>query len=131
MWVDGALVQISKVAPGQKVGRLNSSSQAMCSQQIESIEEHEGMFPDCYDIALESGNHMSVVGSHLFLVDSGQWIAAHNLTTGSILQSLGGPIIVKSIMKRQAPFVGTVYNLRVKSADRYFIGEHGIIVRDY
>ncbi|MHC4558587.1 MAG: hypothetical protein ACYS80_14940 [Planctomycetota bacterium] len=131
VWVDGALVQISKVTPGQKVGRFNCSSQAVCSQQIESIEEHEGMFPDCYDIVLESGKRVSVVGSHLFLVDSGQWIAAHNLRTGSILQSLGGPIIVKSIAKRQTPFVGTVYNLRVKSADQYFIGEHGIVVRDY
>jgi hypothetical protein len=131
VWVDGTLMQISKVTLGQKVGRPNSSSRAVCSQQIESIEEHEGIFPDCYDIVLESGKRVRVVGSHLFLVDSGQWVAAHNLRTGSILQSLGGPILVKSIMKRQTPFVGTVYNLKVKNADWYFIGEHGIIVRDY
>jgi hypothetical protein len=131
VWADGTLVQISKVTAGQKVGRFNSSGQPVCSQQIESIEKHAGTFPACYDIVLESGNRFSVVGSHLFLVDSGQWMAVHNLRTGSILQSLDGPIIVKRIMKRRTPLVGTVYNLRVKGAGRYFIGEHGIIVRDH
>jgi hypothetical protein len=131
VWADGTLVQISKVAPGQRLGRLNSSGQPACSQQIESIEEHEGIFPDCYDIVLESGHQISVVGSHPFLTDSGQWISVHNLRAGSILQSLDGLIVVKSIMKRRTPFVGTVYNLRVKGADRYFIGEHGAIARDH
>jgi hypothetical protein len=131
VWADGALVQISKVAPGQKVGRPNNSGRAPCSQQIESIQEHEGTFPDCYDLLLESGNQISIVGSHLFLVDPGRWIAVQNLRTGSILQSLDGPVIVKSVVRRRTPFVGTVYNLKINSTNRYFISEHGIIVRDH
>jgi hypothetical protein len=28
-------------------------------------------------------------------------------------------------------FVGKVYNLKVKDGDRYFVGEDGVVVRDW
>ncbi len=136
VWINGALVQISRVAAGQNVGKPDGAAVALCVEkpaslkQIERVQEHEGTF-ECYDIVLESGNRISVASSHLFLVDSGQWIRVQNLRSGSKLQSLKSPISIKSIVKRAMPFVGKVYNLKVKGGERYFVGKDGVIVRDW
>jgi hypothetical protein len=55
----------------------------------------------------------------------------HELTHGSRLQSFNGPIAIESVVKRTTPLVGKVYNLKIKDSDRYFVGNDGVIVRDY
>jgi len=130
VWVDGALLQISKVAAGQTVGRFNCVAVTASPEQIETVQEHEGTF-ECRDIVLENGNAIGVVSSHYFLLDNGQWVAAPDLKSGLKLQSSNGPIGIKSVVKRAMPLVGKVYNLKVKSSNRYLVGEDGVIVRDY
>ncbi len=139
VWADGALVQISKVLPGQMVQkplstRTMSYLQAeICSRQIEGINVHnesEGAW-DCYDVVLETGNCISVADSHYFLLDSGKWALVQELRSGSKLVSLDGPIVVKSVTKRPMPCVGKVYNLKVKDSDRYLVGKDGVVVRDW
>jgi hypothetical protein len=56
---------------------------------------------------------------------------ATKLRSGLKLKSLNGPIGIKYVAKRTMPFVGKVYNLKVKSSDQYLVGEDGIVVRDY
>jgi len=140
VWINGALVQISRVAAGQNVGKLVSASPATCLavapslKAIEEIEAHpaEEVGPlDCYDIALESGNSITVVNMHFVLTDAGQWVDIRDLTSGSKLMSINGPITVTSVVKRATPFVGTSYNLKVKGSERYFVGKDGVIVRDW
>jgi prepilin-type N-terminal cleavage/methylation domain-containing protein len=127
VWVDGALVQISKVTAGQTVGRVNCIAIA---EQIEKIEEHEGTF-ECRDIVLENGNRISVVAAHCFMLDSGRWVAAQNLRSGLRLKSLNGSVGIRSVVKRAVPFVGKVYNLKVKDSEKYLVGEDGVVVRDW
>jgi len=103
VWIDGALVQISKVAAGQKVGCLATA------KQIEKVQVHEGTF-DYRDITLETGNRISVVDAHCFMLDSGQWVAA---------------------LTRTMPFVGKVFNLKVSGSDQYMVGKDGVVVRDF
>ena len=62
---------------------------------------------------------------------SGRWIAAPDLTSGHRLKSSNGPIRVKSVVKRATPFVGKVYNLKIKNSDWYLVGKDGIVVRDW
>jgi hypothetical protein len=128
VWVDGALVQISKVAIGQTVGKVTCL--ATVPMQIEKLVEHEGAFV-CRDITLENGNRISVVDSHRFLLSSGQWKAAQNLQSGMKLKSLNGTVAIKSVVKRAVPFVGKVYNLKVKDGEKYLVGEDGVVVRDW
>jgi len=130
VWVNGALVQISNVVSGQMVGKSHCDLATDCLGQIETIEEHEGTF-ECRDIVLESGNRISVVDVHCFLLDSGQWIAAQDLRSGLRLKTLNGKVGIKSVSTRAAPFVGKVYNLKIKGADQYFAGKDRLIVRDY
>lgn len=130
VWVDGSLVQISMVVAGQMVGKLNCLAATVSLEQIETVQEHEGTF-ECRDIVLENGNTISVVDSHCFLLDCGQWVAAQDLKSGLKLKSLNGPIGIRSVAKRATPFVGKVYNLKIKYSDRYFVGNDGVIVRDY
>ena len=130
VWVNGALVQISDVVPGQMAGELHCGPATDCLERIETVEEHEGTF-ECRDIVLESGNRISVVDAHCFMLDSGQWIAAQDLKIGLRLKTLNGTVGIKSVAIRAAPFVGKVYNLKVKSSDRYIVGKDGVIVRDY
>jgi prepilin-type N-terminal cleavage/methylation domain-containing protein/prepilin-type processing-associated H-X9-DG protein len=130
VWVDGALLQISKVVAGQRVGRFNCVAVTASPEQIETVQEHEGTF-ECRDIVLESGNAIGVVSSHYFLLDNGQWVAAPNLKSGLKLKSLNGPIGIKSVVKRAMPFVGKVYNLKVKSSNQYLVGRDAVVVRDY
>ncbi len=130
VWVDGALVKISKVVPGQTVGKLHCAALTACLKQIEKVEEHEGAF-ECHDIVLENGNCISVVAAHCFMLDFGRWIPAQDLRSGLKLKSLNGSVGIKSVVKRAVPFVGKVYNLKVKDGDRYLVGEDGVVVRDW
>jgi hypothetical protein len=97
---------------------------------IEAVGEHEGTF-ECRDIVLETGNCISVVDAHCFMLDSRQWIAAQDLRSGLRLKTLSGTVGVKSVATRAAPFVGKVYNLKITGADRYLVSEDAVIVRDY
>ncbi|MCP4263529.1 MAG: hypothetical protein GY774_39385, partial [Planctomycetes bacterium] len=125
VWVDGKLVQISKVTTDQTVGKQ------LCGLwSLEQVEEHEGTF-ECRDIELESGNSIGVVDAHCFMLDSGQWMAAQNLTSGLRLKTLTGTVVIKSVTKRAMPYTGKVYNLKVKSSDQYIAGKDMVVVRDY
>jgi hypothetical protein len=126
--VDGSLVQISKVTTGQTVGKTKCLAGA--TEQIEAVQEHEGTF-ECRDIALENGNTISVVDSHCFMLDNGQWIAAQDLKAGLKLKSSNGPVGIKSVTMRSQPYVGKVYNLKIRNSDQYMVGNDGVFVRDF
>ena len=123
VWINGSTVQISKVASGQTINALAATT-------IEKLEEHEGTF-ECRDIVLESGNCISVVESHLFMLESGQWVTAQQLRSGMNLKTMNGTIGVKSVTTRAMPYVGKVYNVKINSSDRYMVGKDAVIVRDY
>ena len=124
--VDGALVQISKVATGQTVGRVFCAS----AEQIEKLEEHEGIW-ECRDITLETGNRINVVDAHCFMLESGRWVAAQNLQSGMRLKTLNGSVAIKSVIVRTIPFIGKVYNLKIENEEQYFVGKDGVVVRDW
>lgn len=130
VWVDGAVAQISKVVPGEMVGKSGCAALQASFGQIEQLEEHVGSF-ECRDIVLESGNIISVVEAHCFMLDSGQWITAQDLKSGLRLKTLDGAVGIKCVKTRAKPFVGKVYNLKLKNSDRYMVGKDGLIVRDY
>jgi len=65
------------------------------------------------------------------MLDSGRWIAAQDLRNGLKLKTLNGAVTIKSVTTRATPFVGKVYNLKVKDSDQYMVGKDGVIVRDY
>jgi len=127
VWVNGKLVQISKVTAGQTVGKVGCLATAV---QIEKLQEHQGTF-ECRDITLENGSRISVVAAHRFMLDSGRWVAAQDLISGLKLKSLNGSVAIRSVVKRAVPFVGKVYNLKVKDSEQYLVGEDGVVVRDW
>ena len=139
VWVDGELVQISRVVPGQMVRKpqsyrtLASLSEKVCSREIYDVTEHNEPERQWqrYDIVLETGNLISVADSHYFLLDSGRWAPVQELTSGSKLVSLEGPVVVGRVVKRTLPCVGKVYNLKVKNSERYLVGKDGVVVRDW
>ena len=96
----------------------------------ERVQEHEGVF-ECYDVLLESGNCISVAERHYFLAESGNWVAVHDLETGTRLQTPRGSIAVVSVTKRPMPYVGKVYNLKIEGSDLYLVGKDAVIVRDH
>ncbi len=126
VWVDGALVQISKVAAGQTVGKVYCAA----AEQVEKLEEWKGAW-ECCDITLESGNCIIVVDSHHFMLESGRWVAAPYLQSGMRLKTLNGSIAIKNVVVRPMPFVGTVYNLKISDSEQYMVGKDGVIVRDF
>ncbi|MGB2862114.1 MAG: SUMF1/EgtB/PvdO family nonheme iron enzyme [Sedimentisphaerales bacterium] len=130
VWANRAVVQISEVARGQTIGKYGCAVPTAAFGQIEEIEEHEGAF-ECREILLDSGNRISVVDAHCFMLDSGQWIAAQDLRGGQRLKTLNGAVIIKRVTTRETPFIGKVYNLKIKSSDQYMVGKDGVIVRDY
>jgi hypothetical protein len=114
VWTDGQCVQISDVS----------------ADWIEEIQEHEGTF-DVRDVVLETGDCISVVDAHCFMLESGKWIAAQNLTSGLTLKTQGGTVTIKSVTLRSTPYTGKVYNLKVKDSDQYMVGKDKVIVRDW
>jgi hypothetical protein len=126
VWIDGTLIPISQVTAVQTAAKV--SCPATATTQIEKVEEHKGTFV-CRDIDLETGNIISVVDAHCFMTESGQWVAAQNLTTSHRLKTLTGIIGIKSITTRC--YTGKVYNLKIQGSDQYMVGEDRVIVRDY
>jgi hypothetical protein len=130
MWIDGGLMQISEVSPGQTPGKDLGTAPSSDRQYVEQVQEHEGTF-ECRDILLETGNSISVVDSHCFMLDAGCWTAAQHLTSSMRLKTLSGSVAIESVRTRDLPYTGKVYNLKVKNSDMYVVGEDGVIVRDY
>jgi prepilin-type N-terminal cleavage/methylation domain-containing protein len=123
VWINNSMVKISKVASGQTINALAATS-------IEKLEVHEGAF-ECRDIMLKSGNCISVVESHLFMLESGAWVKAQQLRSGMNLKTRTGSIAIKSVTTRAMPYTGEVYNVKVNNSDRYMVGKDAVIVRDY
>jgi len=130
VWMDDALVKISEVSQGQIPGKSIHTMPMQWSAYVEQVQEHEGIF-ECRDIILVNGNRISVVDAHCFMLDSGRWIAAQHLTSGLRLRTYGGTIAIQSVIVRAVPYVGKVYNLKIKNSDMYFVGKDAVIVRDY
>jgi len=47
------------------------------------------------------------------------------------LKSLSSKVAVKNVVIRAMPFVGKVYNLKVRNGQQYLVGEDGVVVRDW
>ncbi len=109
-------------------GRFVQIQNVTSSRTIDSVQAHEGTFV-CRDIVLETGNTISVVDAHCFMTDSGQWVAAQNLTTGLRLKTATDTVGIKSITTRS--YTGKVYNLNIRNSDQYMVGKDSVIVRDY
>jgi hypothetical protein len=65
------------------------------------------------------------------MLDSGEWIAAQDLKGGLKLRTKDGAVGIESVTTRATPFVGKVYNLKIKGSNQYMVGKDGVIVRDY
>lgn len=137
IWIEGALVPISKVVSGQRVGRPEGAAPALYlpdstnRQEVERVVEHVETPLACYDIVLETENVITVVDTHYFLTEPERWLVVQELKAGMKLKSLKGPIGIRCVEKRQRPFTDKIYNLNIKDSDRYFVGEDGIVVRDW
>ena len=129
VWIDGVLMPISSVVAGQAIRRSARTVPGELSHQVEKVQEHTGTFV-CRDIILENGNRIGVVGAHCFMLASGKWIAAQNLTSGLSLRTLHGTVGIRSVTVRPAPYTGKVYNLKIKNSDAYTVGKAALIVRD-
>jgi hypothetical protein len=123
VWINGASVQISAAA--QSIGK-----QICGTSSLERVDEHTGTF-DVRDVVLATGNCISVVDAHCFMLASGQWINAQNLTSGMTLKTANGTVGIKSVTLRAMPYVGKVYNLKVEGSDQYTVGQDQVVVRDY
>jgi hypothetical protein len=130
VWIDGVLVPISKVAAGQAVRRSHRTIPGAPLDRVERVQEHTGTF-ECRDIVLENGNRIGVVGAHCFMLASGEWIAAQNLTSGLSLRTLRHTVRIKSVTVRAVPYTGKVYNLKISNSDKYVVGKDAVIVRDF
>ncbi len=131
VWSDGKLVPISRIASGRSINVID------CIKTVEKVQEHNGTFT-LYDILLESGEGVTVAENHYFMTESEQWVSLQNLMTDKMLpcvrtrlKTSKGSVGITSITKRPMPYIGRVYNLKIKGSDRYLIGKDAIIVRDY
>ena len=124
VWIDGTTIAMSKIAAGQDIMYLDISG------KVETVQEHEGTFT-LYDIALESGNFITVAENHYFMSRAGTWLSLHDLKKDGRLKTSKGSVGIKSIRKRQKPYIGRVYNLKIKDSDQYMVGKDAVIVRDY
>ena len=123
VWINGASVQISMAA--QSIG------QQICgTSSLERADEHTGTF-EVRDVILQTGSCISVVDAHCFMLASGQWVAAQNLTSGMQLKTSNGAVGIKSVTLRTTPYTGKVYNLKVEGSDQYTVGQDQVVVRDY
>jgi prepilin-type N-terminal cleavage/methylation domain-containing protein len=128
VWVDGKMVEISKVIAGQKIGKADCAMSTSVS--IKGLEEHGAGMNPCYVMTLESGNSITIVHSHYFMTVSGEWKKIEELSAGMQLQTMNGQITIKSVEKKAMPFVGGSYNLILNGSEQYFVGQDGVVALD-
>jgi len=119
--LDGQLIQISKATAGQVVSM---------GATVEKLQEHTGQSV-IRDIELASGNRIGVVGSHMFMLESGVWMPATKLQSGMVLKTQSGTVGIKSVTVRPELYTGNVYNLKVNNTHQYMVGSDSVIVRDW
>jgi prepilin-type N-terminal cleavage/methylation domain-containing protein len=131
-WVDGQLMPICQVAAGQRAGGCPDPLAAgMSLRQIERVDAHQGTFDHVTTLILENGESLCVVDTHILLLDSGRWVRVEELRAGSVLRTHGASIRVLAALRHSRPYVGTVYNLKVRDSHQYCVGRAGVVVRDY
>ena len=128
VWADGRMVEISKVIAGQKIGKADCAMSI--SGSIKGLEEHGAGIIPCYEMTLESGNSITIVHSHYFKTISGEWKKIEELSAGMQLQTMNGPIAIKSVIKKEKPFLGASYNLMLDGSEQYFVGKDGVAALD-
>ncbi len=128
VWVDGKMMEISKVVTGQKVGKDDCDMSK--SGLVKGLDEHGTGMIECYEMTLESGNSITIINSHYFKTVSGEWKKIEELSAGMQLQTMNGPIAIKSIIKKEKPFVGKSYNLILDGSEQYFVGIDGVVALD-
>jgi prepilin-type N-terminal cleavage/methylation domain-containing protein/prepilin-type processing-associated H-X9-DG protein len=132
VWVDGRLMPIDRVQVGQVAGApCLALAAGDALHPVERVEVHEGPSDGAYTLILENGESLCVVGSHVFLLDSGTWVRLEDLRAGSVLRTHGAPIRVLAALRHSRPYPGTVYNLKIEDSNHYFVGRAGVVVRDY
>jgi prepilin-type N-terminal cleavage/methylation domain-containing protein len=119
--LDGQQIQISKASAGQIVSM---------GATVEKLQEHAGQFV-VRDIELASGNCISVVDSHMFMLESGVWMPATKLQSGMVLKTQSGTVRIMSVTIRPELYTGNVYNLKVNNTHQYMVGNDLVIVRDW
>jgi prepilin-type N-terminal cleavage/methylation domain-containing protein len=132
-WIGGRLMPIAKAAVGDTIAarRCGGMIVAAGAPQIEAVDAHEGVFADSRYVVLETGEMIHVIGSHLFLLDGGTWATVQKLEPGSVLRTMDATVRVAAVLELAEPYIGTVYNLKIKNSDRYLIGRAGVVARDY
>jgi len=119
VWANGALLPISQVASGQTLGN---------NAIVEKLEEHTGTYT-CRDVEFTSGNKISVVEHHYFMLDSGIWVKSVDLRSGMTLRTQNGSAVIKSVSQRD--YAGKVYNIKAANSEQYLVGTDGVVARDW
>ena len=128
VWVDGQMVEIAKVMPGQNVGIMTNAMST--SGSVEGLLEHGTGMNTCYEMTLETGNSLRIVHSHYFMDASGEWKRIDELSAGMQLKTMNGTVTIKSVVKKTMPFLGQSYNLKLNGTDQYFVGQDGVVALD-
>ena len=68
---------------------------------------------------------------HRVIVGWRRWIAAQDLRSGLRLKTSAGTVGVRSVVVRTVPYMGKVYDLKIKNGEQYLVGKDGVIVRDW
>ena len=132
-WVDGRLVPIAAVVPGQVVAPPRARGMVVDTRasEVSGVDEHPGVFSDWRKVILANGECLCVIGTHPFLLDSGLWVSVKDLREGSVLRTVNGSVEVAAVRPQSQPYVGTVYNLKIEDTHCYFVGRTGVVVRDF
>ena len=128
VWVNNKMVEISKVTSGQIIGKADSAMSI--SGSVQGLKEHRPGVNACYVMTLESGNTITIVHSHYFKTVSGEWKKIEELSAGMQLQSMNGPITIKSVIKKEKPFLDKSYNIITEGSEQYFVGIDGVVALD-
>ena len=65
------------------------------------------------------------------MLESGRQVPSQDLRSGMVLKTMNGAVAINSVVTRAMPFVGKVYNIKVKDDQWYFVGQDGVVVRDW
>ncbi|MEO1999028.1 MAG: Hint domain-containing protein [Planctomycetaceae bacterium] len=124
----GGTRSIESFRRGDSVYGYSFAARDIVQTEVVEVQRHAGEF-QLNRIRVDGGDGIHVTDRHYFAGSDLTWRRSEDLEPGEQSFSIEQPIGVSANLRDDS--AGDVFNLRVSGVNNYFVGDSGLLVRDF
>lgn len=125
VWTKRGLRPISELDVGDQVLARNDEHYGDSYQTVEKLHHREA--ENYYQIRVQQ-HFIDVTEEHPFWKQSVGWVTARSLTTGDVIATAEGDLVVREVKRVNQPL--KVHNLTIANDHNYFVSQYGLWVHN-